>query len=75
MRYLGKISYGIYVYHFAGIFIGGKAAMLAGADRPIVTCFLALVATITIAAASYRILERPFLQMKERFSLIKSRPI
>jgi peptidoglycan/LPS O-acetylase OafA/YrhL len=33
----------------------------------------ALAMTILLAMASYRFLERPFLKMKEHFSIVKSR--
>lgn len=53
--YLGKISYGLYVFHAAVIRIMGS---------PI----LALPLTIAIAALSYRYLESPFLRLKGRFA-------
>jgi peptidoglycan/LPS O-acetylase OafA/YrhL len=53
--YLGKISYGLYVFHAAAI-------------RIVSSPILALPVTIAIAALSYRYLESPFLRLKERFS-------
>ena len=53
--YLGKISYGLYVFH---------AAVIRIAPSPI----LALPLTIAIAALSYRYLEAPFLRLKSRFA-------
>ncbi|MBZ5633611.1 MAG: acyltransferase [Acidobacteriia bacterium] len=53
--YLGKISYGLYVFHVAVIRI---------TPSPI----LALPLTIGIAALSYRYLESPFLRLKDRFA-------
>ena len=52
--YLGKISYGLYVFH---------AAVLRTVPSPV----LALPLTIAIAALSYRYLESPFLRLKDRF--------
>jgi peptidoglycan/LPS O-acetylase OafA/YrhL len=52
--YLGKISYGLYVFHAAAIHI---------VPSPI----LALPLTVAIAALSYRYLESPFLRLKHRF--------
>ena len=54
IAYLGKISYGLYVFHVAAIEGVGPIA--------------ALPVTSAIAALSYRYLESPFLRMKERFS-------
>ena len=53
--YLGKISYGLYVFH---------AAVIRLVPSPI----LALPLTIAIAAFSYRYLESPFLRLKDRFA-------
>jgi peptidoglycan/LPS O-acetylase OafA/YrhL len=36
---------------------------------------MALIATILLAAISYRYLESPFLRLKDRFTLVRSRPI
>jgi len=53
--YLGKISYGLYVFHAAAI-------------RIVPSTVLALPLTITMAALSYRYLESPFLRLKDRFT-------
>jgi peptidoglycan/LPS O-acetylase OafA/YrhL len=53
--YLGKISYGLYVFHAAVI-------------RLVPSLILALPLTIAIAALSYRFLESPFLRLKDRFA-------
>jgi peptidoglycan/LPS O-acetylase OafA/YrhL len=37
--------------------------------------FLALGLTISIAAISYVVLERPFLKLKQKFTHIRSRPV
>ena len=75
--YLGKISYGLYVYHVLALSLIGRA--LGGkAGTPL--RFLAywwggLLLTIAFASASYRWLETPFLRLKEKFAVIKSRPV
>ena len=53
--YLGKISYGLYVFHAAAL-------------RVVPSPLLALPLTIGIAALSYRYLESPFLRLKDRFA-------
>jgi len=69
--YLGKISFGTYVFHRAVLTLLGvpfaPRTVLAGRAA------LGLAATIAIAALSYRYLESPFLRLKERFTVISSR--
>jgi peptidoglycan/LPS O-acetylase OafA/YrhL len=82
VRYLGKISYGLYVYHLLGIY-GALACLqwlgLHHSPEKFVyyVCWLALAlaSTIAMAAASYRFVESRFLRLKARFELVKSRPI
>lgn len=82
--YLGKISYGLYVFHAWAIYL---AAYLIGllfhmsfkqGANPLrfvaVKDLFALILTILMAAASYKWLEKPFLKLKHRFEVIKSRP-
>jgi peptidoglycan/LPS O-acetylase OafA/YrhL len=82
MVYLGKISYGLYLYHFACLYFwrGAIEAMTAswGLDKgimAIVTFVLALLMTYVIAALSYRFIEKPFLRLKEKYSTVSARPI
>lgn len=72
--YLGRISYGLYVYHVLGIqlarrILGEPATgpMLAGEFA------LGLILTTVFASASYRWLEMPFLRLKVRFTHVPSR--
>lgn len=55
LGYLGKISFGLYVFHVAAIRIAPNA-------------IAALVLAIMAAATSYRFLETPFLRLKDRFA-------
>lgn len=68
--YLGRISYGLYIFH-------GTVLLLVAAafGRNPISCIVALAATIGIAAASYRWLESPFLRLKKRFERLPSRPV
>jgi peptidoglycan/LPS O-acetylase OafA/YrhL len=68
LTYLGKISYGLYVFHtfwpsHLGVFQSWPLRTAAS-----------LTATIICAALSYRFLERPFLALKHRFEFVHSRP-
>jgi peptidoglycan/LPS O-acetylase OafA/YrhL len=71
--YLGRISYGLYVFHSMFIEIMGvplEHEPLARLSRTVA----ALIVTVATAAGSYHFLEKPFLQWKEQFARIKSRP-
>jgi peptidoglycan/LPS O-acetylase OafA/YrhL len=73
--YLGRISYGLYVFHRLGIRIG--FAVLGGiATRSsgfVVFWLFSLLTTIGMASLSYFILERPFLRLKSRYAVVQSR--
>ena len=74
--YLGKISYGLYVYHTLGSFLAEKLDFVrSGLPHLIAREALAFSITIVLAAASYRFLESPFLRLKKRFELVRSRPV
>ncbi len=68
--YLGKISYGLYVYHILGLWL----AYHYWPNSSVRIAFGGLLGTIAVAILSYNLLERPFLQMKERFAHVRSRP-
>jgi peptidoglycan/LPS O-acetylase OafA/YrhL len=84
--YLGKISYGLYVFHMLAVACARKALVPLGGStfgvggstsgtalRYLLMLALALAITILLAMASYRFLEQPFLRMKERFTFVSSR--
>jgi len=76
LRYLGKISYGLYVFHEFALYCAAK--LLGGVHTLrafIVYWPLGLSLTVLMAALSYRFLESPFLALKERFAHVQSRPI
>ncbi len=74
--YLGRISYGLYVFHLF-VLQACEAALrrvhLRGATYAVVQLSMALAVTIVIAALSYRFLETPFLKLKSRFTFVHSR--
>lgn len=77
LQYLGKISYGMYVFHFT-IWIGLAAAATRVLHLPLghvlPALYVAVLATtIAISACSYHFFEKPFLRLKERFAFIPSR--
>ena len=81
LRHLGKISYGLYVFHVPCIRLTAKAmqALSHAAGSPslvtglkVLTPLLSLAATIAIAHMSYNLLEAPFLLLKSRFTVVRS---
>jgi peptidoglycan/LPS O-acetylase OafA/YrhL len=73
--YLGRISYGLYVFHLLALaimsqqlFVPVIGLQLGFASRLIIAFFL----TVVLAAISYRWLERPFLRLKPRFTHVAS---
>jgi peptidoglycan/LPS O-acetylase OafA/YrhL len=63
MRYLGTISYSIYLYQQVVV---GPAVKLAG-RWPVIALPTTLLVVIGVASASYWVIERPFLRLKDRF--------
>jgi peptidoglycan/LPS O-acetylase OafA/YrhL len=74
--YLGRISYGLYVFHVLGLMISDYTVhdQTASLGRYMLRVGVALATTVGLSAASYRWLETPFLQMKQRFTHVLSRP-
>jgi len=74
--YLGRISYGLYVFHVLGLLISDHTVpdQAANLFRYSLRVGVALAATIAMAAVSYRWLETPFLSLKQRFTHVLSRP-
>lgn len=74
--FLGKRSYGLYVYHLACIgFVGYMEQKWPSLNLGYASqFFVALGLTIFISIASYAIIERPFLKWKATFEIVPSRP-
>ena len=73
--YLGKISYGLYVYHEFCIYLLRKARPWHDATALTEYGLLALLLTFAISALSYRFVETPFLRLKDRLAVVHSRPV
>ncbi|MBX7259596.1 MAG: acyltransferase [Candidatus Hydrogenedentes bacterium] len=77
LSYLGKISYGLYVYHFVGGLVSHYLVPASAEDSVWYWVWRAIAAgVVTLGAAmiSYEILEKPFLRMKNKFAFVESRP-
>lgn len=81
--YLGRISYGLYVFHIATFwfvyvvwkdqFVGALSVVNLQDWYVQIGFVLAFMVTVLIAAASHQWFERPFMRMKQRFTFIPSR--
>ncbi len=73
-KYLGKISYGLYMYHPIGIVMSIKLALMMHNHNPSNWLLypLTLFITISLSAISYRYFESPFLKLKSQFSSVAS---
>jgi peptidoglycan/LPS O-acetylase OafA/YrhL len=83
LAYLGRISYGMYIFHITIYWIVYsifKKELRALSEilgiiewKNEVGLILAFIITVTIATVSYKYFEKPFLKLKSRFTLIPSR--
>jgi peptidoglycan/LPS O-acetylase OafA/YrhL len=77
MDFLGKISYGVYIYHPLIIYLlqrwaGTYLVKMDSRWRYVAIFGLVTFITILVAAISYRFFESRFLRLKERFARVKS---
>jgi peptidoglycan/LPS O-acetylase OafA/YrhL len=77
LPYLGKISYGLYVFHIFAIYLVNLAMKNStGTPLRLMIFFSGSVAlTLALAMASYRWFEAPFLRLKRKFTFVQSRPV
>lgn len=77
--YLGKISYGLYVFHFMFTVVAHdlfvKYLHLSLYTALSANYITTLTGTILVASLSYRFYEKPFLAYKHRFTFIPSRKV
>ncbi len=74
--YLGRISYGLYVFHILGLMISDHTVHHSDSSlgRYFFRDAVAFAVTVALSAISYRFLETPFLTLKQRFTHVLSRP-
>lgn len=69
---LGRISFGLYVYHVLAIAIAN--IVVSAIHGGLMMLFvIALMRTTAMATVSFRVLETPFLNLKKRFTIVPSR--
>ena len=87
--YLGKISFGLYVFHETAFLFADEAQKHTGVFLPLLASWssrhsaialtinkaIALGMTILLASLSYRFWETPFLRLKRRVTWIQSRSV
>jgi peptidoglycan/LPS O-acetylase OafA/YrhL len=73
LKYLGKISYGLYMYHVIGIIVSLNLILKFSPtyngnelNKNILLYFLSIIITITISAISYFFMEERILRFKDR---------
>ena len=79
--YLGKISYGLYVFHQLSLEIASRVLnRMEGMDSVrhhivfgVGHLALGMTLTLILSMLSYRYFEKPFLRLKERFTVVRSR--
>lgn len=74
MRYLGRISYGLYVYHQPITWFAFEVRELgldAGTTQ-LIAAIIAFFGTLLTASASYHFMEKPLLNLKGRFFPLRS---
>jgi peptidoglycan/LPS O-acetylase OafA/YrhL len=80
--YLGKISYGLYVFHWAmlrlSIYIVHRLTsghQIARMTTNALEVAFAFILTVLLASISYRFFESPILRYKKRFEVIRTRSV
>ena len=76
LSYLGKISYGLYVYHFGIIWFVRRIRDFSIPEqvaKPL-TLVISAVLLFFVASLSYKYLEKPILDLKDRFFPLRTEP-
>jgi peptidoglycan/LPS O-acetylase OafA/YrhL len=69
-RYLGALSYSLYLYHVYPVELGRRLEGLLGPAHHVV----GILGAIVMAMGSYHLVERPFLGLKDRLAAGRHRP-
>ena len=69
-EYLGRISYGLYIWHPLALFLAARLVVLRSPGEFALFSLVWLGIAISFADASYRWIESPFLKLKDRFAVV-----
>lgn len=72
LNYLGKISYGLYMYHGIGIVIALKLLNLYNIHSSIMQYLFSVLFSILLAGISYKYFEKYFITVKTKYTVILS---
>ncbi|WP_150238135.1 acyltransferase family protein [Nocardiopsis quinghaiensis] len=72
MTYLGRISYGVYLWHIAIIYFYGGGLMQAGGFIELMS--VVLVGSVLAASVSYFLVEMPAMRLRERLGKATVKP-
>lgn len=70
--YLGKITYGFYMYHTLAIVIALKITLMFQSNSNWISYPITYILTIIFGWLSYEYFEKPFLKIKAKFTTVKS---
>jgi peptidoglycan/LPS O-acetylase OafA/YrhL len=75
--WLGKISYGLYMFHEIAFWIMERASRFLGwfPNKEALETVATFGVTVALAAVSYHFFERPFLRLKKAWTRVLSRPM
>lgn len=68
MSYLGKISYGLYCYHWIIVYFILESVSV----NPWIVYSLSIFGTIALSSISYELMEKRVLKVKSKFALVKT---
>lgn len=71
--YLGKVSYGIYMYSNILLLVVIKGVISIGMVNPWLFFFLIIASSIVVPIISYELFEKPFLKLGKRFRMVETK--
>lgn len=74
LAYLGKISFGLYVFHEVVHAVALHYLIASSPGAQLLRVAIVFAGTLVLAMVSYEFYEKPFLRIKARFAHVASRP-